>query len=220
MRISAQAQIPLHKTQFLKACGHLQGAAELGIAPGRHREDELELTSFDFRQLGELSHIVQAQQPAISHHNDPLHRKALEHLSYHGLQRPRFGDVAPMHRVHQRQSVRALHHTEHKLAGDTAGLLVQAKGTHIVRNLSLAMNAYRGQIIEHHRQLLVEHGPQLPGDQRFNGFCPVHQRIHGTQQLVMGDCLGYARNRDRMQPLETTELRIGRAQTVKPNFAP
>lgn len=85
-----------------------------------------------------------------------------------------------------------------------------------VGKFALAMNAYR-QIVEHHRQLLIEHRAQLLSDARFDRFGPIHQRIHGAQQLVMSNRYRFrhARNRHRLEPLETAQLRVRRAQAVE-----
>lgn len=71
-----------------------------------------------------------------------------------------------MHGMHQRQTLGGLHDTEDELAGDAAGLFVHAIGANILFSLAFAVDAHSGQVIEDHRQLLIDQGADL-----FGRFC-------------------------------------------------
>ncbi len=120
-----------------------------------------------------------------------------------------------MHGVHQRQPLRGLHHAEHELAGDPARFLVHAKGAQVVGQSPLAMDAHCREIVEHDGQLLIEHRAQLLGDTRLDHFGTLHQRVHGAQQLVMGDRLRHAWHRHGFQPLQATELGVRSTQPIE-----
>jgi len=124
-----------------------------------------------------------------------------------------------MHGVHERQPISALHHTQHELPGDAAGFLVHAEGTHVIRHLTFAVDAHCGQVVEHHRDLLVEHGPQLSGHAALHRLGPIHERIHRAQQLIVGHCLGNTGHGHRLQPLQAAEFRVRCAQAIEDHGA-
>ena len=209
-------ELALGQTRAIMREGEcVQRPAQRAIAPCRHRQNELQFALRGARDGRKFGDIVQAQQAAISDNDHALDVEAFEHRRQHRLQRLCLRYVAGMHRVHQRQTFGRLHHAEHELTFNAASFLVHAERTHIVGDLAFAVNANRRQVIEHHRQLLIEHRTQLRRDARFNGFGVTHQRVHRAQQLIVRDAIGHARNRHRLQPFQTAELRIRCAQTIE-----
>ena len=72
----------------------VEGPGQLGVAPGRDGEDDLQPAIAPIRQGGQLADIVQAQEPPVGDQNHALDREALQDGRQHGLQRLRLGDVA------------------------------------------------------------------------------------------------------------------------------
>lgn len=159
----------------------IQRPAEFAMAPRRHRQDELQLALRGVGNGGQFGNVVHAQQAAVGNDDHALDIEALEHRVQHRLQRRGLRHVAGVHGMHQRQTFGRLHHAEHELALDAASFLVHAERAEIVCDLALTVNADRGQVVEHHRQLLVEHRPQLRRNARFDGLRPIHQCIHRAQ---------------------------------------
>lgn len=133
----------------------------------------------------------------------------------HALQRLRLGDIAGMDGVHERQSFESMDHAEHELAGNTASLLVHPEGTQVVVHLALAVDAYSGEIVEHHGQVPVDLRPDLAGECRLHGLCVIHQRVHRPQQMLVLDRRRHRGHGHRFQPAQTAELAVGRAEQVE-----
>lgn len=128
----------------------VERATQFVIAPRRHGQNELQFTLRLTRDLAELCHVVQTEQPAISHHDHALHGKPFEHRFEHRLERLGLRHIARMHGMHQRQPIGRLHHAQDKLARNPAGLLIQSKRTHILLDDRFAVHTDRREIVEHH----------------------------------------------------------------------
>ena len=83
---------------------------KLGIAPSRYRQDELQWAATRQPDRLQLRQVVGGQQAAIGHGDDPLDRKAPEHLLEHRLEGRHLGSVAIEHLVIQRDALGGLHH--------------------------------------------------------------------------------------------------------------
>ena len=108
-----------------------------------------------------------------------------------------------------------MHHAEDELPGDAATLLVHAEGAQIVGDLRLAVDAHRGQVVEHDREVAINQGAEMARQCGLDGIKVVHQRVHGPQELLMGRGLRQARHRDRLQPAQATQLRLRRTKPVE-----
>jgi len=189
---------------------------ELVVAPARHGDDELERFAAGQAHGLECLEIVQAQQAPVGHQHQALHRReALEHLGERGQQDARLTRVAVEHLVVDRQPLGGLHHAEHELAGDQP-LLGHAVLAHVTGLLAEPLAADRGEVVEDHRQILVDQRAKQPGDHRIDLVLVVHQRIEAAQQLLVGDRLRpEVRQRHRLHPAQYAELRFRIAQAVE-----
>ncbi|OIQ69090.1 hypothetical protein GALL_493100 [mine drainage metagenome] len=192
-----------------------EGLHQFSVAPGGNGEDELEPAPALIGQGCQLANIVEAQQPAIGDQDDALDREALQHGLQHSLQRLRFGHVAGMDGVHERQALGGLHHAEDELAGDTTGFLVHAERADILADLTFAVDAHGGQIVEDHREVMVNQRADLRGQFHLDPLGMVHQRIHGAQEVLMRDGLGHGGHRDGLEPAQAAQLACGIAQSVE-----
>ncbi len=113
---------------------------------------------------------------------------ATEHLLERGLQRRRLGCVAVEDLVVDRHALGRLHDTQHELACNHT-LLGHTEMAHIALLLAQAFGADGGQVIEHHRQVLIDERAQQSGDAVVHRCLMVHQRIHAAQQLLVGELI-------------------------------
>ncbi|OIQ72076.1 hypothetical protein GALL_463030 [mine drainage metagenome] len=192
-----------------------EGLSQFAVAPGRHGEDELKLASALIGKRGEFAYILKAQQAAIGHQDDPLHREALQHHLQHRLQRLGLGHVARVNGVHQREPFGGLHDAKDELPLYAAGLFVQAEGAQIVVNLPLTMDAHGGQVVEDNRQIPIHERADLTGKFDLHHFSMIHQRIHRAQQMLMGHALGHRGHGHRLQPTQAAQLAVRSAEAVK-----
>jgi transposase len=96
----------------------------------------------------------------VSHHDQPPDvRVAAEHALERGLEGGRLGGVALEYLVVDRQPVGRLHHAQHELAGDHA-LPGHAEAAHIAGLFAQAFSANGGQVIEDHREFVVDEQAQ------------------------------------------------------------
>jgi hypothetical protein len=113
------------------------------------------------------------------------------------------------------QSFGGLYHPQHDLPHDPA-ILRQAKAPDLVREFRAAFGTDRRQIVEDDRQLLIDQGAQKTGQDLIHRLGAICQRIHGAQQMLMGDRLGGDfRNAGAFQPAQDAQLRFGITQTVE-----
>ena len=120
-----------------------------------------------------------------------------------------------MDRVHERQAFGGLHHAENELAGDAAHILVHAEGAQVVRDLSLAVDAHGGQVVEDHGKVLIDQRADLSGQLDFHPLGAIHQRIHRAKQMLVGDGLGHGWHRHGLQPAQAAQLARRVAQAVE-----
>jgi len=166
-------------------------------------------------QGGKFVDIVEAQQTSIGDQYDALDGEALQSIDQHRLECLGFGDIAGMDGMHDWQALGSLHHTEHELPGDAAGLFVHSESAQIVVNFPFAMNPHGGQVIEDDSQLPIDQRTYLSCQLDLDDLGTVHQRIHCPQQVLMGDDLRNRRHGDGLQPTEATEFGVRGAEPVE-----
>jgi hypothetical protein len=163
----------------------LQQLHELGVAPPRHRQDELQWPVVSDLQRRERLDVVQRQQPPVGHHHQAADvRVSRQHLLQRRLQCRRLGRVAVEDLVVDRHAVGRLHHAQHELAGDDA-FLGHAEVAHIAVLLAQALGADGGQVVEDHREVFVDERAQQLRHAVVDSILVVHQRIHAAQQLLV-----------------------------------
>ena len=86
-----------------------------------------------------------------------------QYLLEHGLQRWRLSRVAVKDLVVNRHAIGRLHDTQHELACNHT-FLGHTEMAHIALLLAQALGADGGQVIEHHREVLIDERAQEPGD--------------------------------------------------------
>ena len=192
-----------------------EGFDQFAIAPRGHRENELKRAAAFLRQLRQGTDIVETEQPAVGDENDPLDGEALQNARQHGLKGLRLRDIAGMDGMHQGQTLGCLHDAHDELAGDAAGLFVHPVGADVVIDLSLAMDAYRRQIIEDNGEVTIHQRPDLLGKFALHPIGMVDQRVHGAQEMVVFHRLRHGRHRDRFQPAQHAKLTVRRAKPVE-----
>ena len=168
----------------------------------------------------QLLQVIDREQPAIGHDDKPPNvRIAIEYPGQRGFERWRLGRVASEDLVIDRQALGRLHDPEQELAGDAA-FLGHPEAAKIAGLLGLALGPDRGQVVEHDRELCIDHRTQQPGDVLVDGLLMVHQRIHAAQQLLMGQRPGAdAGQADRLEPPQHAQLGLGVAQPVEDHHA-
>jgi hypothetical protein len=197
-----------------------QHLGELGIPPSRYREDELQRPAAGQPDRGEPIEIVHRQQPPIGHHHQALDVPiAGQHRVQRRQQRGGLSRVALEHLVMDRHAVGGLHDPEHELAGDGA-LLGQAELADLAILSAQRLGADGGQVIEHHRQRLIDQRPQQMGDGLVDRTLVVHQRVQAAQQLLMSQLARlHPRHAHRLQPAQHAQLGIRIAQPVEHHHA-
>jgi hypothetical protein len=146
-------------------------------------------------------------------------RVARQHLAHRGQHRGSFGRVAVKHLVVDRHAIGRLHHAEHELPGHHA-FLGHAEVTDITVELAQALAADGGEVVEHHREFVIDQGAKQVGHAVVDGALVVHQRVHAAQQVLVGDLRGiHAGHRDGLQPAQGPELGVGIAQAVEDHHA-
>jgi len=197
-----------------------QNVHELPIAPPRHGKDELQRLTAGQLHLGQLIHVVQRQQPAVGHHDQPLDlRKARQHSLERWQQGGRLGLVAAKHLVVDRQTLGRLHYTEHEMAGNDT-LLGHAVLPNIINSPGQACSAYGGEVIDHQRQVLVDRRPQQARHYAIDCVLMSYQRIHAAQQMLV--CHGnrvHLGQADGFQPAQHSQLGLGITQPVEDHHA-
>ena len=114
-----------------------------------------------------------------------------------------------------RHAVGSLHHAQHELTRHHA-LLGHAEVAHIAFLLTQALCTDGGQVVEHHRQILVNQRAQQSRHAIVHRVLVIHQRIHAAQQLLVGECLCIdTRHADCLQPAQHPELGVRIAQPVE-----
>ena len=74
----------------------------------------------------------------------------------------------------------------------------------------------RRQVVEHHRHVLVDQGPQQAGDHGVHIGVMVHQRIHAAQQLLVRQRRSVdLRHVDGLQPAQHAKLGVCVTQAVE-----
>ena len=192
---------------------------ELGITPARDRQHVLDRLTARAGQAFHGRQVVQTEQAAIGDQDHALEPIAFDRGLDHRQQGAHLADVAGVHLVRDRQALAGLDHTEYELACDAAGLLAHPVGAHIVGDPACAADAHGGQVVEHHRHLVVEQRPQLRGDRVLDRAGAIHQRIHRAQQVVVAGMLRVTRQSDGIEPSQHAELGIGLAQAVEDHGA-
>jgi hypothetical protein len=108
-----------------------------------------------------------------------------------------------------------LHHAQQELPRDDA-LLAHARAAQVTGLLAQALGANGGQVVEHHRQRVVDQGPQQVRHALIDLSPVVHQRVHRTQQLLVGELRrlhpGHAH---RLRPAQHAELGVRVAQPIE-----
>ena len=197
-----------------------QNLLELAVAPARHRQDELQRLIARQPELAQLLDVVERQQSAVGHDDQPPDvRIAAQHLLQRRRERGRLGGVAGEDLVVDRQALGGLHHAEHELPGDEP-LLRHAVPANVTRLLAQAFDADGGEVVEDHRQIVIDQRAQQAGHAVVDRLLVVHQRVHAAQQLLMRQ-LGRldAGQADRLQPAQHAELGVGVAQAVEDHHA-
>ena len=62
---------------------------------------------------------------------------------------------------------------------------------------------------------MIHEGPDLTGERALDSLGMVHRRIHGTQQMLVGDALWHGRHCHRVQPTQAPELAVRGAEPVE-----
>jgi len=188
-------------------------------APG-HGQDELQCPIARQLQLAEHLQVVQRQQPPIGHHHQALHmRVALQHALQCGLERGALAGVAVEHLVVDRQAIGRLHHAQQELPGNDT-FLGHAELAHVIALLAQPLDPDGRQVIEHHRQLLVDERAQQLRHAIVHAGLVIHQRVHAAQQVLVGDRPGIdIGHRHCLQPAQRTELGIGITKPVEHHHA-
>ena len=202
----------------------LQHRFELAVAPPRHRQDVLQRTRpvGSGRQLQRLQRIevVQRQQPPVRHQHQAADvREPPQQPLEHWQQRLTLAGVAIEHLVVDRQAIGRLHHAQQELSCDHA-FLAQAVLAHVVRLFAQARGADGGQVVEHHRQRLVDERAQQVRHVPVDLVLVVHQRIHGAQQMLVVELGGlHPGHAHRLCPAQHPELGVGITQPVEHHHA-
>ena len=114
-----------------------------------------------------------------------------------------------------RQPLGGLDDAEHELAGNQP-FLGHAVLAHVTGLLAESFAADRGEVVEHHRQILIDQRAQQPGDHRIDLILVIHQRIEAAQQLLVRHRLRpEVGQRHGLHPAQHTELGFGVAQAVE-----
>jgi hypothetical protein len=188
---------------------------ELVVAPSRHREDELQGTTVGQADLPQRLQVVETQQAAVGDQDQPAHaREALEHRAQGRQQGAGLGDVAVEHLVVDRYALGGLHHPQQELAGDHA-LLGHAEAAHVAFLHGIAFGADGREVVEHHREILIDQRAQQSGHHAVHRVPVFHQRIHAAQQVLVGDVGGTVRQRHGLQPAQHPELGLRVAEPVE-----
>lgn len=99
-------------------------------------------------------------------------------------------------------------------------LLGQAVLTHIARELGRPGDAYRCHVVEDERQILIHHGAQQSGDYVLDVLLVISERVHGTQQLLVRQCLAIDLGQaHRLEPAQHAQLRVWIAQAIEDHDA-
>ena len=197
-----------------------QDLLELAVAPPGHRQDELQRLVTLQPELAQLLDVVERQQPAVGHHDQPPNvRVARQHLLQRWLERGCLRRVAGEDLVVDRHAVGGLHHAEHELPGDQP-LLGHAVSTNVTLQLAQAFGADGGEVVEDDRQIVVDQRAQQTGHAVVHRILVIHQCVHAAQQLLVGQ-LGRvgAGHADGLQPAQHAELGVGVAQAVQDHHA-
>ncbi len=80
----------------------------------------------------------------------------------------------------QRQAIRRLHHAEHDLARDEA-FLRHAEFAHVLVLLGHPLGPDRGHVVEHHREILIDHRTQQAGQHLVDFLLVLDHRVHRPQ---------------------------------------
>ncbi|SAL07562.1 hypothetical protein AWB78_08633 [Caballeronia calidae] len=215
--------VPLHFADDLGRCRLalcpvklIEQFGKLLIASPRDCQNEFERPSAGPAQFIECFEVVQAKQAPVGHQHQPLdRRKSRKHRLERGQQRFRLCRIAVKYLVIDRQAFGRLHHAEHELPRDQA-FLAHAELAHIVFLGAQSFGADRGQVVEHHRQVLVDHRPQQARDHPVNRLLLINQRVHAAQQVLVRDRFDIdLRQGHGFQPAQNAELRIRIAQPIE-----
>ena len=120
--------------------------------------------------------------------------------------------------MRNRQAFSGLHQGQHELALHQTRF-GHAVGTHIIIEFGLAGDRHRGEVVEHHREVLVNQGAHERGKFAIELVAVLHQHIHGAQQMLM--LTNHARVHRQghcFQPSQHTEFAARVTQAVEPKF--
>jgi len=119
------------------------------------------------------------------------------------------GRIACVHFVGHRQSVGRLHQRQHHLAA-YAAVLGHPVLSSVGLDLGLTMHGDRGQVVEHHREVLIDQRTHQHRQAIGDTGAVIFQHIHRTQQMLMiGRAVGKAkvtRQRHGVHPPQDAEL--------------
>lgn len=103
--------------------------------------------------------------------------------------------------MHHRESLSALDNAEHELPSNTTSLFIDAVSPKVTLEPRLTMNGNGRQTIENNGQLLIQKRPHLLGDERLDFIGMVYERIHRTQQVLVGDSLRHIGDGNGLKPI-------------------
>ena len=171
-------------------------------------------------QPGQRLDIVQRQQAPVGHHHQAANVGiTCQYLLERRLQRRCLGRVAIKDLVIDRHAVLRLHHAQHELARNDP-FLGHPEAAHVALLLAQALGADGGQVIEHHREILIDERAQQSGNTVIHSRLVIHERIHAAQQLLVREPgridTGHAH---RVQPAQHAEFGVGITQPVEDHHA-
>ena len=169
-------------------------------------------------QRGERVQVVHAEQAPVGDQHHPLERVARQQRGDHRQQSLGLGRVARVNLVRDGQALGGLHQREHELPLDQTRLATP-EGTHIAVLHRLPSGLHRGQVVEHHRQVLVDERAHQAGQPLAQGLAVLVDHVHGAQQvLVRGQAVGKAEiggQRHGVEPAQHAQLAARIAQPVQ-----
>ena len=86
---------------------------------------------------------------------------------------------------------------------------------HVLLDLSLALDAHCGQVVEDNGQITVDQGADLTGRLGLHAIDIIHQRVHGAQEVVMLDLGRHVGHGHGVQPAQAPQLACGVAEAVE-----
>ncbi len=117
------------------------------------------------------------------------------------------------------QPLCGLHQGQHELAFNQPRL-GQAIGAHIIVQVGLTCDGDGGEVIKHHREVLINQGAHEHGQSGTEFLAVLIEHIHGAQQVLMlriepKVCW----QGHRLQPAQHTEFAARVAQTIEEHQA-